>query len=283
MLCCGNHCVHSSGNMPLERFQSKHPEDDDEASFLRLIAWSYVFIFEAGRVTIPYLLKLPLKDFEDETNYQATCDLVHDLRTWSFHNLSFFKSRELSISKRTAVWFVRRCGTNPPRDVTGWRSCFECLCANMVALLKRCRLAVDGNLVDGEYHQEIVVDLQRRLNRNWPAHRFDAIVGDVASRIGERLDASGFRELRISKWREFLLTIPDGDDPERSMVRLIERDVLDHFEAVLPIDGNDVMLACKLDPGPQVGRALKSARQLYREGITAKHKLLGRLQDEFCR
>ena len=80
----------------------------------------------------------------------------------------------------------------------------------------------------------------------------------------------------------FLNSIPDSDSPEILVARLIERDVLDHFESVLPIDGNDVMNALGIPPGPKVGEALLYARRLFGSGVRDPELLLVTLRREFC-
>lgn len=61
--------------------------DGDEASFFRLVNWSYALVFEAGRVTVPYLLKLPSETASASSDAWASRDLVHALRTWCVHDL----------------------------------------------------------------------------------------------------------------------------------------------------------------------------------------------------
>lgn len=268
------------GENALDDISVQTPARDDEASFLRLIAWSYVLVFEAGRVAIPYLLKLPSSMHEDRADLQATCDLVHDLRTWSFHNLNFFNERELRISKRTSLWFLRNSGASPPSVIKGWQRCFECLCAEICAVVAHCRGALEFALAESEDGGKIIEDLRHRLNRNWPAYRFDQLVNDAVTRIGQKLDVPKFRQARLGKWKKYLETIPEGDDPQALVVRLIERDVLDHFGSVLPIDGNDIMSVLRISPGPQVGEALNNARRLYSLGVTDKDNLLARLLQE---
>lgn len=259
------------------------PAGDDEASFLRLIAWSYVLIFETGRVTIPYLLKLPAGVHHTEARPDSACDLVHDLRTWSFHNLGYADEHGVSISKRVTRWFIDACGANPPRDSEGWRSCFERLCTEVGAVLVYCRGALELVLVESEDGNDIACDLRRRLNRNWPAHKFDMLVSDAARRMGKTIDAPKFRQSRLPRWRQFLETIPKYDNPEAQIVRLIEHDLLDHFESMLPIDGNDIMGTLGLESGPKVGQALSEARRIHRSGITDRGELLDHLKRRYCR
>ena len=253
------------------------PVGDDEASFLRLVAWSYAALFEAGRIAIPYLLALPAKSGVSDAN--AARRLVSDLRTSSFHNLELESNRNSEIYRRMSLWFIENCGANPPSDSVCWRKCFERLCDEVGKVLSRCKSVLESALSDADA-ERIKDDLRRRLERNWPAHEFDAIAVDAATRIGQRLDVRKFRDSRISAWREFLDAIPESDDPESQVTRLIERDVLAHFEDMLPFDGRDVMDALGLGPGPEVGEALRRARQLRRSGTTGRDELLELLSAE---
>ena len=257
------------------------PTGEDEASFLRLTAWSYALIFEAGRISIPYLLKLPASPSISGADAGEARQLVNDLRTLSFHNLGLQSEREIGLYRRTSIWFIENCGANPPNDAICWRACFESLCDAVGTVLAHCKSALETALSDADAMEETIDDLRRRLDRNWSAYKFDQIVGDVALRIGQRLDARKFRDRRLSAWREFLETIPEGDDPEGQITRLIERDVLDHFESTLPIDGRDAMDVLALDPGPEVGDALRRAQRLFRAGITDRAELLECLAAEY--
>ena len=261
----------------LEEISVPIPTGDDEACFLRLIAWSYIFVFEAGRITVPYLIRLPSGLNSENVDLRSSCDLIHDLRTWSFHNLSFVDDRERGISRRTALWFIGNSGSNPPNNRDGWRKCFERLYVEIRLMVRHCRSALEIALTETEDGGKTVDDLTRRLDRDWPAHKFDAIVTDAATRIGQSLHVPMFRQPRLAKWREYLGTIPEGDETEPLLVRLIERDVLDHFGAVLPIDGREIMRKLNLTPGPEVGEALNDARRLYSEGITDKNDVLNHL------
>ena len=252
----------------------------DEASFLRLVAWSYALIFEAGRVAIPYLLNLPGATSGAKSNPKTARDLVHDLRTWGFHNLGFSNDQDLAVSQRAQMWFVSTCGAYPPSDAEAWQTCFLALCSDVGAIVAHCQVAMTQVLSSIDDGQAATADLRRRIDRVWPAYEFDKLIGDVAVRLGIRVDARRFREPRLPKWRGFLECIPSGDNPESQMIRMIERDLMDYAEDVLPIDGRDVMSTLGLAHGPEVGIALHRARELFRSGIRDREQLLARLKGD---
>ena len=254
--------------------------EDSEASFLRLVAWSYVLIFEVGRVTIPYLMKLPTRNAAVRKNSDRTRSLVRELRTWSFHNLGLTEARDLALSRRVHTWFQQTCGACPPESGEDWTACCQDLCGHVVELVGQCKSAMDVALSAEDGGVSVVDDLRRRIERVWPAYRFDEIIEDVGTRLGIRVDSRKFRESRLARWRDYVDAIPEGDDLERHVVRLIERELLDYGVDVLPIDGRDVMEVLGLEPGREVGDVLREARELWRRDGGDRETLLGRLVAE---
>ena len=253
--------------------------ENDEASFMRLVNWSYVLLFEAGRVTVPFLLKLPGGTDHSRDRLQETRDIAHALRTWSSHNIGFSSDREAAISRRVSEWFLRRCGATEPKDEHGWSSCFNGLCGDVGSVVEHCQSALSAIVAD-DAERGTIEDLRRRVDRSWPAEKFDALVIEICTRLAVTVDVPRFRNQRLSRWREYLDTVPDADDPMRAVARLIERDIIDHTNDILPIDGEDVMNALGLNPGPRVGDALLLARELFRGGIRDADRLLDRLRED---
>lgn len=252
----------------------------DEASFLRLVAWSYTYVFEAGRVTFPYLLQLPGSSHEVSSEARKAYNLIHDLRTWSSHNLGFGKDRDVEISRHVQRWFIETCEAYPPENPGNWQRCFVGLCSEMEKIISHCQGVMTGVLSAPDDGEAATGDLRRRIHRAWPAHEFHKLVGDAVIRLGMRIDSQSFCKTRLAKWRGFLLNIPDSDDPSSHMIRMIERDLLDYVADILPIDGRDVMKVLELDAGPKVGVALRRARELFRSGVRDPENLLIHLKDE---
>jgi hypothetical protein len=257
--------------------------DNDEASFLRLVFWNYALLFEAGRVALPFLLELPARTSEPKRDCRVARQLVNELRTWSSHNLGLTGDRDRELSQRVQRWFISTCGANPPNNDGCWRKCCQALCAEVGAIVAHCQDAVTNVLTAADDGQSAIDDLRRRIERVWPAYKFDELVGDAATRLGlgVRIDVPKFRGTRLGKWRGLLESLAEGDNLEAQVIRLIERDLLDYVADVLPIDGRDVMSALALDPGPAVARVLHRARELYRSGITDRDRLLAKLAEPF--
>ena len=255
------------------------PASDDEASFLRLVAWSYVCLFEAGRVTIPYLIRLPSDGAASQVVAKRSRELVRDLRTWSFHNVGYSDERGAILSRRVQRWFLDNAGAYPPNRSAGWQNCFDALCEVVKTVVEHCKGAVAVALTAPDDGDRIVTDLRNRLDLNWPAWKFDAILNESAIRMGRKIDAPEFRGFRLDRWRTFLATISSEDDPEAEVSKLIERDLLDHFGSMLTISSEDLVRDLDFEPGPQVEDALIFARSLQAQGVIERSEVLARIQE----
>ena len=248
--------------------------DNDEASFLRLVSWSYVLLFEAGRVSVPYLIELPSGTDGTGKEAQGTRELVHDLRTWGFHNLGLSNKRGLEMSRNVQRWFVKTCQQCPPDAGMAWQKCFLELCGRVQKVVEHCQGAMTSVLSSEDDGEAATQDLQRRVERTWMPAEFHELVSDAAYRLGITVDCVAFTSRKLGRWREYLECLPWSDDPVLHMERIIERDLLDHASEILPLDGKDIMNALELDPGPEVGKALHRARELYREGARDRAEIL---------
>lgn len=255
--------------------------DDDEISFVRLVGWCYAVLFEAGRVSLLYLLRVPfVGEQEDRRGHEDTRILVRTLRTALVHNLGF-ADRDLDIRRQASRWFVDTCVATYPGSREEWSKCFSALCGSMLRLVLHCTAALNGILKVGEDRDSIFEDLRLRLSRNWDAFQFDAITEDAAARLGERINAKVFRERRVAAWREFLDALPEDADLSRKMTLRIEREVYDHFQSLLPFTTAELISELAIEPGPKVKRAVALARQLFEDGIRDRVLLLDRIRSQF--
>lgn len=246
-----------------------------EISFLRLVAWCYVLIFEAGRTSIPFLLR----SSGAYDGQRESLELIRDLRTWCFHNLGFASDRDRELSRRVHRWFLDAGGQSPPDAPESWNACSDRLCVVVSEVVGQCQRAIGDVLSSPDDGKVLVEDLQHRIERYWPAHKFDELVGDLAFGLGVHVDVVKFRRPRIDVWRSLLLDIPEEDDPVETVTRRIERDLLEYEDRMLPISGNDVMERFGLSPGQDVGAAMRLARELFAGGVRDADELLAGLQD----
>ena len=138
------------GENALEEISIHVPKGHDQACFLLLVSWGYVFVFEAGRITVPFLMELRSDVSTKHEELSASRELLHDLRTWSFHNLSFNVERERRIFQRTATWFIENAGSDPPNDDEQWRACYNNLCSEIHSIIKHWQARIPNVFDDGE-------------------------------------------------------------------------------------------------------------------------------------
>jgi hypothetical protein len=119
--------------------------------------------------------------------------------------------------------------------------------------------------------------LRLRLKRDWQAFEYDQFVEDAATRLGERIDAKGFRERRLADWRRFLATLPEDADLRAEMQRVIDGEVFLHFRSRLPITSEDLIETFALTPGKDVLFGLEMARHLHSIGMAEKEQILEQL------
>lgn len=270
------------GPNALKEISLSHPaSNNDEASFLRLTSWCYVLLFEVGRVSVPFLLQLPDTRGNANRSLLMVRENVRALRTFCFHNLAFTEHNR-QLSRKARDWHREKCGTDSPKSKREWRNCFESLCSEVSEVLAHCYGVVDYVLASPIDGHGAIADLKMRLDRNWPAHTFDKLVGDVLVQLGleNGLKINAFRERHLSRWRQYLECLPEGEDLESKMIRVIERDVLSHFDGVLPISGTDIMTELGIPQGPLVKSALLKAREHMLEGTKNKEELLNLLRSD---
>ena len=249
-----------------------------EAAFLRLAAWSYVLIYEAGRIVIRYLVKLAYREDREGQDVSQTIELVHALRTWSFHNVRGCSQRENQLIKTVEKFFTDICDSSFPIDDGSWLDCYSVLGERILDMLHYCirGVSIMEDPLDGP---SAVSGLKTRIERHWSAAKFEALVSDAAFRLGIRVDFQRFTERRLREWQKFIELIPFGDDPKCTIISLIEKDLLAHNESVPPINGEDVMRVFGLDPGPLVGRILVRAKKLDAMGVRGREALIRELQN----
>lgn len=270
------------GPNALDEVRLSHPiRNNDEASFLRLTSWSYALLFEVGRVSIPYLLELPSRTGRADRSLPVVRKNVHSLRTFCFHNLGLTE-HDMQLSRKARDWHREKCGTDSPHSKREWRSCFESLCSEVSEVVAHCYGAVDYVLASPMDGQGAIAELRKRLDRNWPAHEFDRLARDVLVRLGleNGMKIIPFRELHLPRWRHYLECLPEGEDFETKIVQVIERDVLNHFDSVLPINGRDIMVELGIPQGPLVKLALLKAREHLLDGSKSRDELLDLLRKD---
>lgn len=207
----------------------------DELSFLRMVAWSYVLLYEAGRVPLDYLRQLP--PWNQHTS--ALLPHVRALRTWTSHNLALEKEADIATLRVAIAWFSKTCGVGTPASLSHWQQCFTSLCVDLVGVLSAAIGACDA-FEQPDDHDRLVDGLRRRLDRDWPAYRFDSVVDQTAIRLGYKgIDPVRFRSRHLDSWRKVVACSVE-DDLERNLKLRIEADMLAMMSIALPLTSEEL-------------------------------------------
>jgi hypothetical protein len=207
--------------------------NNDELSFIRLVAWSYVLLHESGKVSLNFLRRLP------PWNGAAMLPYVRALRTWTSHNLLFDRDHDMQTIKLAVSWFSTTCGVGTPREPRHWESCFTALCNDLHDLLSKAIASCD-NFDTPDDGPALVKDLQERLDRAWEGHRFDRYAEAAMQRLQYTgYDVVAFRNRYLEQWRRIVTTSVD-DQIERNLALRIEADLLAEFGNALPVTSDEM-------------------------------------------
>lgn len=207
---------------------------DDEFSFVRLVSWAYVLMYETGRIPFGYLRQLP------PWNQPSSVLLPHirALRTWTSHNLALDEDADLATLRDAIAWFNRTCGTGTPATQTHWQQCFTTLCNDLVTVLN-CAISACDAFEKPDDRDRLIDGLKKRLDRNWAAYRFDKVVSEAIERFGYRgIDVVKFRSRHLDAWRKIVAASLESD-LDRNLRLRVETDILAMMGEALPITAEE--------------------------------------------
>ncbi|WP_338790486.1 hypothetical protein [Pseudomonas sp. AE27] len=209
---------------------------DDELSFLRLISWGYVLVFESGRGPLSFLKNLPPLN---QSNGQLIPHL-HSLRTWTSHNLDFDKKRDIKTIRAATLWLLEKCGTGSPERHQEWEACFNALAGDLKNLLRNAISACDC-FEKHEDREMLIQALNKSLDRNWEAFLFDEYVQKALSKFQYTgIPPIEIRKTNLEAWRRIVSISEDEDSIERNLTLRIENDVLTLMASAFPSTSEEI-------------------------------------------
>ena len=95
-----------------------------ELGFLRLVSWLYLLYWEAGKVNLPYLMKLfDAYSIDGDRSIREHVFNVQRLRTYTQHNLNIEEVHDKQTIGDCHGWFSVECGTAVPDSEDEWNRC----------------------------------------------------------------------------------------------------------------------------------------------------------------
>ena len=251
-----------------------------ELAFYQVVTWLYGFYYEAGRVSLQFLLQLlPTYALECGGKHRGHYREVQRLRTFLQHNLNLDSRHDLETQRICEDWFSESCGSVMPGSGCEWNRCVARILIESGEFLEavvNCVRAVEKD----ESSSGIVAQWSSRLNRYHPIHEFEALVTIVINDMGQgSLDAHRITVRHYDKWSKDLQLRSDDYVFEHEARRLIEQTLLNEDELPLPITGDDVMRELGVLPGVEVRRLLARAKAMYIASPSNKEQLLERLNE----
>ena len=251
-----------------------------ELAFYQVVTWLYGFYYEAGRVSLRFLIGkfgvYGLASEEDPGNHYQD---IRFLRTYLQHNLNLESSTDLKTQRYCEEWFQERCGSAIPGTSDEWNECLFSILRgsiNFLSMSIACVRAIERD----EAAETVVRQWLVRIRRHHPKHEFENLVAIVIHDLGQdSLDVAKITAQHYEKWSNDLLSRSLDYVFEEEGRKLIEQTILSEGELPLPISGVDLISTFGIPSGPEIGRLLRSARRLYQENPCGKDELLFRLRE----
>jgi hypothetical protein len=197
-------------------------EPQDELHFLKLVSWSYVFLFESAQPAVRHVLSLlRTADPNRHKSVSAILETVHNLRTVNFHNLSSGSRGDDYKKRQVDIWLLQNGGS--PRD---WSQCCESLCAQIISAVA-CLTEKWRQLTSKpEDATPAIESLITAIDREWAPHTFDRMAEAAALNIGlQGLDVVKYRQNRLDHWRELVGFFQTREEAEIALKAAILREL----------------------------------------------------------
>jgi hypothetical protein len=251
-----------------------------EAAFMRTTAWLYILYWETGKASVVYLVDIGKKwqtHRGEELDFHYR--LVAVLRTYMQHNLSLSSNNDCVKKKMCEKWFKSSCGTSVPVEEEHWGCCLKVLLNGAYEFLD-VLVSVVRRIEGDEDSGDMLSDWTLRVERYHAPHEFDRVIEEAASDMGrEGVSAVVFRRRYLEIWNKSLSLCAFPYDFDQEARKLVEQALLSEPERVLPLTGKDLIERFDMTPGPEVGRLLKQADELFTANPCAKEELLIRLAE----
>lgn len=251
-----------------------------EAGFLRTISWLYILFYEAGRVNVEFLVEyLNPSGLDSQGKAIKHIRVIHSMRTSLQHNLDLNENRDKSLRELSELWFVDRLGVMSPHKSKEWEKCLTDLlnesCETMELLIKSLTYIQKDDFCDG-----IVSQWNEKCSRYHPPHEYDRIIAIVASDMGmDHINALKIRNRYYESWSKELEYLHGDYDFEYEVRKRVQLALL--RDPIIPITTVDIMNSFNINPGPLVGRLVKTAKEIYIQEPCDGPELLNRLHEIF--
>ena len=209
---------------------------------------------------------------------------VQVFRTVLQHNLNLSDADDLAKLVRFEGWMASILDASLSPGERFWPE-RESQWLNLArALRERSRRFGETNvstvkrILKDEFAEDVLREWIFRQSRSLAAHEFDTIAAQAASDLGlKHIDVTRLRKIHLDEWNRRIRLLSEGADKNREARQLVEQTMLVEAENYLPITGGDIIEMIGIPPGPEVGKVLRKARELYRKAPCSREDLLKQL------
>ena len=246
----------------------------DELAFYRLVNWAYVVLAEAAKLPIAFLISLPPLSTTAKLRTE-----VGNMRTFVAHNLDVTSPSDYKTRSFAHRWFREACGVGTPFTPAHYARCCDYLAERLDGVLKGAIGACDA-LDDPDAGPSLASDLRSRIELQWDAHRFDPIVAEAATSIGNpALDLLAIRRRHLDAWRK-TLAAADEENREKALRLKIEATLIAEFADTLPAPAAEITARLAVAGPPAIAAALIILRDVRRFAPMSVVEILAAIEIE---
>lgn len=252
------------------------PGDCPELVFIRSIFWLQSLFHECGGRPIRFCHRQ--SQYQDSgARGQAFLQELRALRTHVAHNLDCASENDKTVEYTCIQWYKRACRIFPPNSSGDWAICVTTLFEDAITLLENIKAFLF--FVKTSQDADLMIeDFRRSVSGQIAQYSFDEIVSNVADALGRtHLNLIKFRSDHFDRWIKDLDRLSDGYDFQKEARLLVEQSFLETPERP-PVSGQDIISELEVPKGPQVGKLLLAAKQLFENGLTQKSQILEELR-----
>jgi hypothetical protein len=254
-------------------------------AFYTMVSWLYVLIIESGPIHFHFLSeRAAALGLDASGELPRFCGDVQIFRTVLQHNLDLSDANDLAKVFRCEGWMASLLETSLspgerfwPNQESQWRS----LAGALRAKAKRfgeINISTLKHILEDEFAEDVLREWIFRQTRSFSAHEFDDIAAQAAGDLGlAHIDVVRLRKIHLDEWNRRIRLLSEGTDKKREARQIVEQSLLVEAENYLPINGGDVIETMGVPPGPEVGKALRKARELYQKNPCSREELLKQL------
>ncbi|QDV11482.1 hypothetical protein CA51_13460 [Rosistilla oblonga] len=188
-----------------------------EFDFFRLVSWSYMMLVECGGPNVLSFEKLAggLQVQADQVSEIKT--VSGRLRTYLQHSLQYASKSDQATIDIAGQWFDKTVGRLTPQS-HDYEVCVATLIGQLTDAFHDIRNFL-RLLNEDEYKTAIIRQWKDRVEKAWPKHELDSIVGEALGELGRSdLDPIATSMKLLGKMQERLKVVARDENPRELML-----------------------------------------------------------------